>query len=563
MKKKVISLVLAAALVAALLVGCGGNSTQNETNPPAQLDDVQSIGGDIGSDASGGESEAVASDASAQHAKVTMDTDRMSVNPMGLWASSTEVYSMYEMLFQTENGIGSKMVPVLADGDRGEFGGYDHETGTGVYTFYIQPEIYDHAGNHLTASDVCFSFEKTRDYGQTSGWGVVQSWEAVDDTTVKMTCERELINKGELENIVLRCFMFTEAAYNASASTFNSDACGTGPYKLNSYTSGASVSMVKYENYWQKDSSKLQRSQWANVDEIELICITEDSQKVVAVTTDTTDLCQNLPAAYVDRFADGGEYGDKFDLVTAPANGVFFMEANCDPVSVCNDVNLRMAIMYAVGSEELCKGLGENVNVPLKAFGVDVFPDYNSEWDSWENYQTSPANPEKAAEYLAMSNYNGEELVILSEAGGSDMAVLVQNMLSNANINSTLVLLERFSLNAVSSDPSEWDIFLNSTRASDYLANIWSHVMNSDAFPSGKTEGFVDDAEYQELLKNAMNINATATDMDAFWQYTLDNAFIEGTNCSKTYIAYPSDVITGLWMNDKSVLLPGTFVYAS
>lgn len=557
MKKKVISLLLAAVMVASLLAGCGNNASSPSTDPNPD-ETVQSIGGNIG----GGEAETVDPNASAQHKKITMDTDRMSINPMGLWATSTEVYSMYEMLFQTANGIGSEMVPILADADRGEFHGYDHEEGTGIYTFYIYPDIYDHANNHLTASDVCFSFEKTREYGQTSGWGVVQEWKAIDDTTVQMICERELTNKGELENIVLRCFMFTEQAYNDSDSKFNSDACGTGPYKLQSYTSGASVIMVKNGDYWQKDASKLQRSQWANVDEIELINITEASQKVVAVTTNTTDLCQNLPADYVSQFADGGQYGDKFDMVTAPANGVFFLEANCDPSSLCNDVNLRQAIMYAVGSADLCQGLGENVNIPLKAFGSDIFPDYNPEWDSWDNYQTSGCNVEKAKEYLAQSSYNGEELVILAESSGSDMAVLVQNMLSNVGINATMSLLERFSLNAVSSDPNEWDIFLNSTRASDYLANIWSHVMSADAFPSGKTEGFVDDAHYQELLKNAISIYATTEDMDAFWQYTLDNAFIMGTNCSITYVAYPSDVITSLWMNDKSVLLPGTFIYA-
>ena len=142
------------------------------------------------------------------------------------------------------------------------------------------------------------------------------------------------------------------------------------------------------------------------------------------------------------------------------------------------------------------------------------------------------------------------------------LGILGNHLLNAAGINATLSLLERFSLNSVASDPAEWDIYLNSTRSSDYLANIWSHVMNSDAFASGKTEGFVDDAKYQELLRNAMSVDATTEDMDAFWQYTLDNAFVEGTNCSITYIAYPDDVITSLWMNDKSILLPGTFIYA-
>lgn len=561
--KKAVSLLLTAAMMLALLTACGNKNQQtndggNQTDGQNPTQNVETIGGDL----SGNNAQEAVENTSVQHASIKMDADRMSVNPMGLWGSSTEVYSMYEMLFQVANGLGSEMVPVLADGDRGAFGGYDHDAGSNVYTFYIQPGIHDHAGNPLTASDVVFSFNKTKDFGQTSGWGVVQRWEAVDDTTVKMTCERELSNKGELENIVLRCFMFTEAAYNASPSQFQADACGTGPYKLDSYTEGASAKLSKYADYWQTDESKRQRSQWANVDEIEILNISEASQKVVGVTTGTTDICQAVPADYVDQFL-GGQYSSQFGVVAAPANGVNYLEPNCDPASLCSDLNLRLAIMYAVGSAELCKGLGENVNVPLKAFGASAFPDYNPAWETLDNYQTSAINLDKAKEYLAQSSYNNETLIILTEAGGSDTAVWVQNMLGNAGIKAELKLLERFSLNAVASDPTEWDIYLNSTRSSDYLANIWSHVMNADAFPSGKTEGFVDDAKYQELLRSAMSVNATQADMDAFWNYTVENAYIEGTNTSVTYIAYPKDTITGLWLNDKSIVLPGTFIYAN
>ena len=568
MKRKVVTMMLMAAMVASL-IGCGSSGTDTaqtpgtETNAETGTDGennagndsaVQSIGGAIGGE---GEAEAVDVSASVQHEKIIIDADRLSLNPMGLWQSATEVYSMYEMLFQVSNGLGSEMVPVLADASRGAHGGYDHEEGSNEYTFYIYDNIYDHAGNHLTASDVVFSFEKTQEYGQTSGWGVVTSWEAVDDTTVKMTCERELSNKGELENIVLRCFMFTEAAYEASGSEFASDACGTGPYKLENYVEGASVSLVKNEDYWQTDDSKKQSCQYANVDAIDLILITEATQKVTALSTGTIDICQAMPADYIEQYIND----DKFTLAAAPSNNVYYLEANVNEASICNDANLRTAIFYAVGTEEMCQGLGAYSNSPVSVFGPSVFPDYNSAWESWDNYQTSAASPEKAAEYLAQSSYNGEELVILCESGGSNMSVLVQALLQAAGINSTITALERNSLNAVSSDPTEWDLYINSTRSSDYLANIWSHVMNKDAFATGTTEGFVDSEEYQDLLKAVLSVNATETDMDAFWQYTVDNAYVEGMCCSTTYIAYPEDMVSGLWMNDKSILLPGAFIY--
>ncbi|MCD8368648.1 MAG: ABC transporter substrate-binding protein [Clostridiales bacterium] len=555
MKRKLLALLLALAMACAL-VSCGGNSTEDSGGSS------DGSSGASASEAEESESEGEASAATVQHDTITLDADRLSVNPMSLWSSSTEVYSMYEMLFQLSDGIGSEMVPVLADANRGEYGGYDHESGSNVYTFYIYDNIYDHAGNHLTASDVVFSFQKTQEFGQTSGWGVVESWEAADDTTVVMTCTRELSNKGELENIVLRCFMFTEAAYDASGSQFASDECGTGPYYLVDYTDGVSVTMAKYEDYWQTDDSLKQACQQANVDNIVLMSISESTQKITGLTTGMTDMCTQMPADYIDSFSEGGAYSDGYTLTSAPANGVNYLEANCSEDSLCNDVNLRLAIFYAVGSEDMSIGMGSASNSPVSVLGTSVFPDYNAEWETWDNYQTSNSDPEKAQEYLAQSSYQGETLTLLCQSGDSETAVLVKAMLAEAGIECELSALESNVLASVASDSTEWDLYLNSTRSSDYLANIWSHVMSADAYATGTTEGFVDSQEYQDLLAAALSVDATEEDMNAFWQYTVDNAYVEGTTCGVSYIAYQNDVITGIWMNDKSILLPGAFTYA-
>lgn len=159
-------------------------------------------------------------------------------------------YEVYEMLFGLENG---ELYPILADGSRGEFGGYDHADGSGEYLVYIYDYITDSAGNAVTASDVVFSYQKTQEAGDVGGWdGVLLGVEAVDDTTIKFTLPENL-SLGDLENIFARCFIFTEAAYNASASQFAQDACGTGPYVVSDFTSGVGVTLEAREDYWQKE----------------------------------------------------------------------------------------------------------------------------------------------------------------------------------------------------------------------------------------------------------------------------------------------------------------------
>lgn len=550
MKKKILAGLLAAVMLLAL-AACGTGAESEETTPAAQEDGFPTLSSDI---ALPTDEIAALMAASVQHDSITIDAGKLNINPVKLYDSGTELYSMYEMLFQVAGGLGSEMRATMADADRGEFGGYDHEAGSNVYTFYINDNIYDHDGNHFTASDAAFSFYMTKEGGQVSGWDVVESWEAADETTLVMTCSRELTSKGELENIVLRCFMFTEQGYNDHNLT--EEECGTGPYKLVSFESGAHVKMEKYDNYWQTDTAKMQRGQYATVDNITVQYIVEDAQKVAALQTNTTSMSQNVPPAYIETIQ-----GDGFAMAKLPGNDVSYLEANMSSSSILSgDLNLRLAIFYAISSEDAATIMGNVSNVPVYTLGCPVFPDYNSEWETWDNYQTSAGNLNKAKEYLSQSSYANEELILLCTS--EKCAQFIQQVLQNIGIQCKISKQSSTIITDILAEGTDWDLYINSgVRASDYVANLWSHVMNGSAFVGGTTEGRYDSAEYQQLLQNCLQLDATQEDMDAFWQATVENALVEGLYSPITYIAYHGDEISSLWLNDKSVFLPGAFVY--
>ncbi|MCD7784261.1 MAG: ABC transporter substrate-binding protein [Oscillospiraceae bacterium] len=551
MKKRLLAILLAASMVLSL-VGCGAESTEAGSNASTSEESEYAVLDS--SIALSTEEVAELMATSVQHDSITIDAGKLNINPVKLYDSGTELYSMYEMLFQVAGGLGSEMRATLADADRGEYGGYDHEEGSNVYTFYICDNIYDHDGNHFTASDAAFSFEMTKEGGQVSGWDVVESWEAVDETTLVMTCTRELTSKGELENIVLRCFMFTEQAYNDH--NFTEEECGTGPYALSAYESGAYVKMEKYDNYWQTDTSKMQRGQYANVNTITVQYVVEDAQKVAALETGAVDMSQSVPPAYIETIKNDG-----LTLAKLPGNDVAYLEANMSGKSpLSDDINLRLAIFYAVSSADAATVMGAVSNEAVYCLGSSVFPDYNDEWETWDNYQTSAGNLALAKEYLEKSNYNGEELVILCIS--EKCAQFIQQVLQNIGIDCSISKQSSTIVPDILSEGTDWDLYLNSgVRASDYVANLWSHVMNGSAFVGGTTEGRYDSEEYQQLLQNALQLDATQDDMDAFWQATVDNALVEGLYSPITYIAYDEEEISSLWLNDKSVFLPGAFVY--
>jgi ABC-type transport system substrate-binding protein len=570
--KKTLALVLALVMVVGCLAGCSGSTTTDATTP-SNTDDTANT--DTSSNTNKDEAQNdeslfdqtdVNTEEMVQHDSITLNMSQFNINPLVLKSATIATYEVYEMLYQAEDGVGSKMVPVIADATRGGNNpdgtpGYDHEEGSTEYTIYIYDYITDSAGNKFTASDVVFSFEKTLEYGETSGWGVIEGWEAVDDTTVKMTCSRELNKKGELENVFLRCNMFTQAAYEASPTQFVSDGCGTGPYKITAFESDASVTLTARDDYWQTNSDLRQRCSWANVKEINLVNVSESSQLVIGVESGTLDVVTGLSSTLTEDFLDGGAYSDTLNVYSYTSNGVYYLEPNYSSESVMSDLNLRLAVFYAIDNANLVTALGENAYVKATALGPTMFQDYNSEWDTWDNYTTT-SDLELAKQYLEASGYNGEEIVLLYNTGSTGIPEIIQGMLLQIGItNVTLASYDRSTASTLLSEPGEWDLYFNQTFSSDYLANVWSHIMNSDSFSSGMTEGFVDDAHYQELLQNVLTVGSDTDDYNEFWQYTLDNAIILPLCCSYSNIVYP-DYITGFFLNDKSNLIPGALIYS-
>ena len=245
------------------------------------------------------------------------------LSPWGTNTGFEYLQEVYEDLFEQDDS--GDMYPVLADKSKGEFGGYDHKAGSGDYTVYLYDYIKDSAGNPITASDVKFSFEYQLNNATTSGWKKFQSVEVVDDTTCIFHFSSELTQIGELKNIWARCPIVSEAAFNASQSQFASDMCGTGPYMLESYASGASVVLVKNPNYWQTDASLLTQRQQANADKITYDFIDEAAQQVIALETGSVDAVYNVSASNLADFQEGGSYADQFSIKEWLQTGVRYI----------------------------------------------------------------------------------------------------------------------------------------------------------------------------------------------------------------------------------------------
>ena len=117
MKKRFLAGLLAGIMMLTL-TACGNNANQSDsgadTAPAAQQDDsLPTLGADI---ALPTEEIAALMATSAQHDSMTIDAGKLNINPVKLYDSGTELYSMYEMLFQVAGGLGSEMRPMPTGG---------------------------------------------------------------------------------------------------------------------------------------------------------------------------------------------------------------------------------------------------------------------------------------------------------------------------------------------------------------------------------------------------------------------------------------------------------------
>lgn len=569
MKKKVLSLFLATAMAFSLAACGGGSSSTGSSTESAGAEEsaaeeaAGSAAEESGEEAGGEEAADAAADSLKDEANIDNSVTRSSIT-VG-WNSATSIepwgtdnntpgnYEVYEMLYETS--ADGEFFALLADASRGEFGGYDHTEGENTYTVYIYDYIYDHDGNHITASDVAWSYMYQYENATTSNWQTLVSVEAVDDTTVLFTFSEELTALGQLENFLSRCFIVSE---NCSRN-LTSEMCGTGPYKFVSYTSGASLVIERNDDYWQTDESLRRQESQANVQTITYQFVDEGSSRETGLQSAALDMVYDMQLNNIASFKDDGSYADQFNVYTYAQKFVYFLCPNGADGRPTSDLNLRLAIFNAIDQDGLIAALGGDYT-RLYAYATDYYSDYSFvDWAGLDNYNTKTGVDAEATQgYLDASSYNGESLVLLCQSDFNDVATIIAAQLAAFGINVEVKGLDQATMTATLADSTAWDLAFG-MMAGDYNVNAWSHGFdyNSNGGDGTQTAYFFKDDAWNDLLALCNTVDGhNEENMLAWWQTAVDNAYTMGLYTGNSYDIVPEDC-TYVCLSDRLVLLPG------
>lgn len=546
--KKTISLLLALAMMCTLLAGCtsgtssepGGESAGTESPASTGSDAAQPTGEDTAS------VETTESGETVVYVSIN-DGDPGTLDPFAIASSAylQACMQLYDKLLDMDdegNIVGSLAKEYTREGD--------------TLTFTLYDNIYDTAGNHFTASDAVFCLNKMRENAVVDASSFVNP-QVVDEYTFTVDIVSETVTT--LNSFTSLMFV-TQAAYEACDNNMSVDVISTGPYKLESYVTGSTLTLVKNEDYWQEN--KTVTSQKQNVDKIVYNFMTEASQIVVNLESGVVDFAF-VDWTVADRFLNGEVSGNfnADEVQTWGGNDLWF---NMSEESVFYDnVNLRKAIFYAIDNQAIVDAVWNGHAQNPKAYGNYNYSDADP---AWQNEDYFDYNPELAQQYFDQSGYKAGDLTLTliypSSSYCDNMAEIIQGYLSVLGISVEIQGLENAIYNEYKDDPTKYDIMFQGGGGDGSITRIWAVRLDQNAFSGDYCTAFVKDDELQALVEAACTpATHNQETVNAVHYYLKDAAYV-----MRLYIEYKccvtnADKIVTPFVNTDARPVPGAFVY--
>lgn len=411
--KKVLALVLSAALVVSAFAGCGGNSSSSTTSTESSTAS-ESSAESTESTASGDSTPAASGDATAIFTPKTVDAAKtISLNagmePTGL-NTLTSTYSIEFALFKHmyENLV------TLDDDDNtvpGAAESWDYDEDTLTYTFHLRKDGVWTNGDPVTAKDFEFAWSQALNPEVASDYAYFLyfiknaekyfngevTWDevgvkVVDDYTLEVTMEQPtpyalfLFSFGTLAPINQRFYEAVGAdLYSTEAQYF----CTNGPFALTEWSHNDKIVMQKNDAWHGAADVEVEEIDWKIITDANAALSSFLAGDLDMVGLGTGELIKQATAAgaTIQSYTDGTS---------------FYIYFNNNDQYLSN-VNLRRALFNAIDEQKEIDTVWQNDNEPMTSFtapGVSATDGTSFAGKVGELYAPS-RDQEKAKEYLA------------------------------------------------------------------------------------------------------------------------------------------------------------------
>lgn len=559
--KKILALLLVMVMVVSLFAGCGGQQAAPEPEaPPVVNQDTDSLSSE--------KTEGVAATADEGADKEIVVCIKQDPAPLSPFSGDRDVRvyvlnQCYQPLFRFD-GYGGELDPCLGK----SYKIIDDKT----VEVEIFDNIYDAAGNHMTANDVKFSYEKALELGNYTRITDVEGVEVVSDYVAHIKYKTSTGLTAVLDNSLCSIFMVCQAAYEASPDELATLTCGTGRYEVETYNKGASVTVVKRDDYWQTDESQISKYDQANVGKIRYDVITDGAARAIGMQKGEIDFCAFVNTADYALFEDGGESADKFDILATNTPYLYCLTINCHPDSPMNNRNLRLAVTHAIDAKAVAQKAFGVAALNIEGNGSPSNVGYQEEWNSGTFYNGAgfnAYNPELAKEYLNKyleeTGTKLEDLVIriyVGQMGGMDtMATMAQAYLSAIGVTVDAQVYDSATLGALKKDTAAWEMSAYTGYSNKYITEHWDAFFDARDYSHEGTMTYIIDDTLQKMVEDILlTENFTPEKLNEFNTYITDNAYLIPICGQLQRMVYPSFCVEPL-TDARGIPMPGACTY--
>ncbi|MFE5408569.1 ABC transporter substrate-binding protein [Microbacterium sp. NPDC056569] len=379
---------------------------------------------------------------------------------------------------------------------------------TWVYT--IRDGVTFHDGTPLTAADVVASMNRHLDPAVGSSWySVYQNVAAIEQTgdrqvTVTMNQADSQFNlaMGGSAGVVESAATLAEKGpdYGNSSGLVN---C-TGPFALTEWESGESVTLTRYDDYWD-DTLR------AKAGEVDILFMTDPNARVNALKSGEVDGGWMIPADAIAQLQSSGKGDMYFGLNTAVGSLVV---SNLE--GPLGDERVRRALLMAMDRQGIldaaAKGYGEVTDV-LTTESVWVGASEAALEQAFDGLEEYPYDVEAAKKLIDEAGVAGEEIVIATAPISNDFAVISQGAAAAAQsigLKATIETVSPSAYTALFSDPGARegiDLFYTSWYLSSPDPLEMYGVLRTGEFSN---YGNWSDPEFDALVNEAVAIDDPA-----------------------------------------------------
>lgn len=393
-----------------------------------------------------------------------------------------------------------------------------------TYTFELQEGVKFHDGTDFNAEAVVKNFERWAGgnadqfpYYNTMFGGfegdeghVIESVEADGEHTVVFTLKRP--QAPFLKNLAMDMFAIASptAIEEQGDDDFERNPVGTGPFKFVEWKANDSITVEKFEDYWQEGKPKL--------DKIIFRSIPDNASRLNALTTGEIDLADGINPSDGESI----ENNQELQLFERPSMNVGYLGLTVtrEPFG---DKLVRQAINHAIDKESIIDAFFEGrADVAVNPMPPSI-SGYNDEIEGYDY------DPEKAKELLEEAGFaDGFEMELWAMPvprpympDGEKVAEVIQKNLADVGITAKIVshewatyldLAEKGEADAFmlgwTGDNGDPDNFIYALLDEDNIGSnnytYFKHDEMHDLLIEAQTE--VDEEKRIELYKEAQEI---------------------------------------------------------